>query len=145
MDMSTTLSLPEMTLPQHNLTRYIRVGLSVVDGVMVWRLRRLVLGVIPLGWTEITVPVGEVTSLRLQDWTFRPLRILAALAVVVAAAVLTPWYVTVPVIIVGLWIGFVGIGPSLQATTDDGAEHRVAVCFGHRFDAELFIEAIRRD
>ena len=63
--MTSAPKLPEMILPQHNLTRYVRVGLSVTDGVMIWRLRRLVLGVLPFGSRELRLPVARVASMRL--------------------------------------------------------------------------------
>ena len=140
--MTSSLRLPEMILPQHNLTRYVRVGLSVTDGIMVWRLRRLVLGVMPIGSRQIRVPVAQVTSMRLQDWTMRPWRWPFTIGLIVAAALFTPWWVMTPLILIGAWASFVSIGPSLRVTTIDGAVHRAAVCFGHRLDAELFVEAV---
>ena len=140
--MTSSLTLPEMILPQHNLTRYLRVGLSVTDGTMIWRLRRLVLGVMPFGSREVRVPVARVASMRLQNWTMRPWRWSFTVGLIVAAALLTPWWVMTPLILLGAWTSFVSIGPSLQVTTIDGAAHRAAVCFGHRIDAELFIEAV---
>jgi len=140
--MTSAPKLPEMILPQHNLTRYVRVGLSVTDGVMIWRLRRLVLGVLPFGSRELRLPVARVASMRLQDWTMRPWRWPFAIGLIVAPALLTPWWVMTPLILIGAWASFVSIGPSLQVTTIDGETRRAAVCFGHRLDAELFIEAV---
>lgn len=140
--MTSSLSLPEMILPQHNLTRYVRAGLSVTDGTMLWRLRHLVLGVLPFGSREVRIPVARVASMRLQDWTMRPWRWPFTVGLIVAAALLTPWWVMTPLVLIGAWTSFVSIGPSIQVITIDGATHRAAVCFGHRIDAELFIEAV---
>jgi hypothetical protein len=135
-------SLPEMLVPQHGLTRYIRVGLSVEDGIMIWRRPRRILGVIPFGRHVIRIPVEDVESMRIRDLSVRWWRLPIPVAIVVAAALLTPWQLMVPLILFGAWTGFVSFGPYLEAATRDGTAHRVAVCFGHRIDAELFIEAV---
>jgi hypothetical protein len=137
-----SLTVPEMILPQHSLTRYVRVGLSVTDGTMVWRLRRLVLGVVPFGSREVRVPVARVASMQLHDRTMRPWQWVFTVGLIAAAALFTPWWVMTPLILLGVWAGLVSIGPSLRVTTIDDAVHRAAVCFGHRIDAELFIEAV---
>ena len=45
-DRAVPAGLPETRLPQHNLTRYIRVRLEVSDGVLRWQLPRTLLGVV---------------------------------------------------------------------------------------------------
>ena len=120
------LSLPEMLIPQHNLTRYIRVGLSAEDGVMIWRRPRRILGVIPFGSREIRIPVDEIDSMRIQNRTIRWWRLPIPIAIIVTAATLTPWQLMVPLILFGAWTAFVSFGPFLEAETRDGAAQRVA-------------------
>lgn len=140
--MTSALRLPEMILPQHNLTRYIRVGLSAENGAMVWRVPRRIFGVIPIGTRVVRIPVDEVSEMRIQDLTVRPWRLPIPIALAVGAALFTPWWAMVPLMLAALWMAFVSFGPFMEATTRDGRRHRVAVCFGHRLDAELYIEAV---
>jgi hypothetical protein len=72
----------------------------------------------------------------------RPFRLLAGVAIVVAPFVLAWWWAAVPMVLVGLWVALVSLGPQLEVVTVAGARHRAAVCFGHQMDAEIYVEAV---
>jgi hypothetical protein len=138
---STNRNLPPMTIPQHGLTRYLRVRLEVDDGVLRWEQPRTVLGVVPVGHRRVAVPLEQVTSLRLQRPGRRPIRLAAGLLMMGLPAFFLPWWAAVPVIILGGWVTLVALGPALRADTVAGKHYHTGVCFGHQFDADLFIEA----
>lgn len=136
-----TASLPPMTLPQHGLTRYLRVRLAVADGSLQWALPRALLGIVPLGVRQVRVPLGDVRSARL-GMVVRPLRLLAGVACIAVPLILTLWWLAVPAALLGLWVILVSFGPHLEVVTRTGARHRAGVCFGHRIDAELYLAGV---
>ena len=123
--MTTIGSLPPILVPQHNLARYRRVRLEVTDGVFRWDEPRTVLGIIPVGR-------------RAGRWATS----LLAVAAAVVGFLLLPWWLAVPLLLVALWVLVVSTGPYLEARTLSGGRRRVAVCFGHKIDAELFMAGL---
>lgn len=134
--------LSEMRLPQHNLARYLRVRLSVTDGMMVWVVPRTIMGVVPIGVRRLDIPVEDIAAVELHDRTLRPQRLPLAAALIALPPFFAPWWLMVPLILIGAWMLFVSLGPSLEAQTHSGRAHRAAVCFGHKIDAEIFIAAV---
>ncbi len=135
-------SLPPMILPQHGLTRFLRVRLEVQDGALRWMRPRTLLGIVPLGTLRWAMPLGEVDLLRLRRATPRPVRLASGLLLLAVPLFVLPWWVAVPVMLFGAWVLLVSLGPALEVKTTSGKRHRVAVCFGHQIDADLFIEAV---
>ncbi len=138
----SSASVPPMLVPQHNLARYLRVQLEVTDGVLRWRVPRALLGVIPVGARSIGISIAEIRSIRILERTVHPLRLLVGTVLLVAPGFLFPWWVAVIMGMAGLWIVLVSLGPNLEVVTTGNRHHRAAVCFGHRFDAELYIDAV---
>jgi hypothetical protein len=68
--------------------------------------------------------------------------LLVGLGFVVLPWFLVPWWAALPLLILGLWVTLVALGPQLALRTHSGAQHRAAVCFGHQLDAELYIAAV---
>ncbi len=134
--------LSEMQLPQHNLTRHLRVRLSVADGAMVWVAPRTIMGVVPIGVRRLDIPVDDIAAVRLSDRILRPQRLPVAAALIALPPFFLPWWLMVPLIPIGLWMLLVSLGPRLEAETRSGRTHRAAVCFGHKIDAEVFIAAV---
>jgi hypothetical protein len=137
-----TDSVPRTTLPVHGTTRYLRTHLAVVAGVLEWEVPRSVLGIVPLGSRLISVPVREVAAVRMRRMVPHPVRLGIGLVLVVAPWLLLPWWVSLPLLILGLWTLLVAVGPHLEVVTTDGATHRAPICFGHQFDAELYKSAV---
>lgn len=132
---------PPITMPMHGLTRYLKARVEVTEGVLRWEVPRTLLGVVPLGVRRVAVAVAEVGSVRVSR-TVRPLRLVAGVAIVVAPFLLGWWWAAVPMVLVGLWVTLVSLGPQLEVVTVAGARHRAAICFGHQIDAEVYIEAV---
>ena len=134
--------LPPMLVPQHNLARYLRVRLEVLDGILRWLAPRTILGIVPIGTKRFELPVAEVAAMRISR-VVRPLHLVLGLACVVVPFVLGwRWFAVIPMVILGLWLILIGFGPRLEVLTRAGRRHRVAVCFGHALDAELFIAGV---
>lgn len=136
------LSLPPMLLPQHGLARFLRVELEVDAGVLRWRRPRTVLGVLPLGVSRLEMPLADISNLHLQTRPLRPGRLAAGFLLVALPFFFLPWWMALLLVISGVWVILVSLGPQLEVTTASGKRHRAAVCFGHQFDADLFIEAV---
>jgi hypothetical protein len=141
MDETNRMSLPPIIVPTHGLTRYLRVRLGVTDGVMWWEVPRTILGVVPAGVRRIDVPVDDVGSLQVHR-TVRPFGVLVGVALLVTPLVLGWWWLALPMGVFGLWVILVALGPRLEVETGAGRRETAAVCFGHQFDAELFIDAV---
>ncbi len=134
------VQVPPLTLPVHSLTRYLRSRFAVVDGELRWDVPRTLLGIVPVGVDHITVPIVDVREVRVHT-AVRPVRLLIGGTLIVLPLVVAPWWVAAPVAIVGGWVGLASIRLHLEAETI-GASHHAGVCFGHRFDAELYADAV---
>ncbi len=134
-------NLPPMILPQHGLTRYLRIRLEVDNGVLRWECPRTILGIVPLMRRQWSVPIGSLRSLQLRQPVLRPVRLAAGLTLIVLPWFLVPWWAAGPLLVLGLWVTLVSLGPALEIATA-GKRHRAGVCFGHQFDADLFVEAV---
>lgn len=132
---------PPITVPMHNLTRYLRAQIAVVDRLVTWELPRTLLGLVPIGHRHVTVPVADVKSLAVGR-NLRPLRLTVGLGAVVGPWFFLPWWASLPLLVIGLWIVLVALGPQLVLVTRSGRKHRAEVCFGHQLDAELYIEVV---
>lgn len=137
-----TDSVPRTTLPVHGSTRYIRTYIEVDDGVVKWEVPRTVLGMIPAGSRFIEVPVADVVSVRMRRAVPHPLRLFAGAGLVFFPWFVLPWWLSIPVLILGLWTILIALGPHLQLETKDGSVHRAPVCLRHSLDAELYIAAL---
>ncbi len=134
--------LPPLLLPQHGLTRYLRVRLGVEDGELRWERPRTLLGIVPLGTRRLAVPLGELSSLRLRRSTPRPVRLTIGVLLIGLPFALVPWWLALPLLLIGVWVTLVALGPGLEIVTSAGRRRNAAVCFGHEFDADLFVEAV---
>lgn len=137
-----TDSVPRTTLPVHGSTRYIRTYIEVDDGVIRWEVPRTVLGMIPIGSRFIEVPIAEVISVEMRRVVPHPVRLLVGVALVIAPWFFLPWWVSVPMLLLGLWTILIALGPHLELATKSGKVHRAPVCPRHSLDAELYIAAI---
>ncbi len=133
--------IPRTVLPTHNLTRYLRLKMEVNDGVLRWEVPRALFGIIPIGTHRLALPVAEVESATIGR-AARPLLLVLGLAAIAVPPFFTPWWVMVPMILLGVWLTLVSLGPRLEVWTVTGERHRAPVCFGHQFDADLFAEAV---
>jgi hypothetical protein len=133
--------VPETRIPQHNLARHLRVRLGASDGMLRWQVPRALAGIVPIGTKRISVPIGEIESIGVGR-TLRPLRLLIGVAAVVVPPFLAPWWVSVPLVLCGLWVILVALGPHLQVETHAGRRYRAGVCFSHQIDAELYLGAV---
>ncbi len=127
----------------HGLTRYLRAEVEVTDGVMAWQMPRTLLGVLPIGARRVAVPIAEVESIAVSR-TVRPLRLAVGLAGVILPWFFLPWWAALPLLVLGLWVALVALGPQIEAVTTSGAKYRAEVCFGHQFDAELYMDVVRQ-
>ena len=139
--MTGSAQAPPIRVPTHNLTRYLRATVEVSDHVVRWAVPRTILGVIPVGLRQVAVPVDDVASIGVGR-TVRPLRLLVGLAGAILPWFFLPWWASLPVTVVGLWIVLVALGPQLLLTTRSNERHRAPVCFGHQLDAELYIAVV---
>ncbi|MBN2114395.1 MAG: hypothetical protein JW785_09740 [Acidimicrobiia bacterium] len=130
-----------MTLPVHGLVRYLRADLGAGDGRLRWKVPRAILGIIPAGARRVEVPVAEVESTRLGR-AVRPVSFLAGLAGIALPFFFLPWWAALPILLVGLWVVLVSLGPRLEVRTRAGKRHRVNVCFSHQLDADLYVAAV---
>ena len=89
--------LPQITLPMHGSTRYLRVRLEVRDGMLRWEVPRVFLGLVPVGRRCVVIPVEEVGSVVVRRM-IRPL-----LLAIGAAAIAGP-------LVVGILVGRVVVG-----------------------------------
>jgi hypothetical protein len=133
--------VPPITVPVHRLARYMRVRLEVADGVVRWEMPRALLGVIPVGVRHVAVPVADVQSLRVRR-AVRPVNLMAGIACVVVPMVFGLWWLLLPMLILGVWVILVSLGPRLDVVARSGSEGRASVCFSHQLDAELYMAAV---
>ncbi|NQV08025.1 hypothetical protein HQ535_15925, partial [bacterium] len=113
-------SLPEMTVPMHNLTRYLRARVAVFGGVMTWQIPRTLLGIIPIGQRKVEVPVGEIRSLKMNGRTMHPISSLVGMVAVATPWFFLPWQGALLILIIGLWVLVVSLGPGIEASTRRG-------------------------
>jgi hypothetical protein len=132
---------PPITIPVHGLVRYAHTRVEATDGAVRWDVPRTVLGVIPIGVRRIEVPVGDVGSLTVGR-AIRPFRLLVGVVLMVAPWFFVPSWAALLMLMFGLWVALVSLGPQLQLVTRSGVHHRAAVCFGHQIDADLYIAAV---
>jgi hypothetical protein len=137
-----TIQAPPITIPTHQLTRYLRVRVSVVDHQLQWDVPKTLLGVMPMGARQVMIPVGEVQSIDMGR-TVRAVPLIVGIALIAAPWVLLPWWFALPVAIVGLWVAIVALGPQLVVTTRSGKRPSAAVCFGHQLDADLYMDVVK--
>jgi hypothetical protein len=137
-----TIQAPPITIPTHQLTRYLRVRVAVVDEELQWEVPTTLLGVVPVGVKQVTIPVGEVQSIDMGR-TVRAGPLPIGIAMIVAPWIFLPWWVALPVAVAGLWVAVVALGPQLVVVTRSGGRHRAAVCFGHQFDADLYMDVVK--
>lgn len=136
--------LPRLTLPQHGLTRYVHTRVEMVDRVLGIDAPRTLLGIVPMGTRRVEVPLADLVSLEVRGFgrRIRVVRLLVGLSLVIGGPVLTPWWIAGPLVLLGLWIALVSLGPKLEVVTRAGVTHRVPVCSSHQLDADLFIRAV---
>ena len=132
---------PPMTVPVHGLTRYLRVTVAVIDRVVRWTVPRTVAGIVPIGMRRVTVPIEDVQRISIGR-AFHPVRLLLGLAAMVAPWFLLPWWLAVPLLILGGWVVLTTLGPHLILSRRSGRTHRAAVCYDHQFDAELYVDVV---
>ncbi len=135
-------SVPRMTLPVHGTARYIRTHLQVDDGILKWEVPRTLLGMIPTGSRRIDVPLKQVEAVNMRRFAPHPLRIAIGLGLAVAPWFYLPWWLSVPLLILGVWTVLIALGPHFEVVTKDGRKHRSPVCFDHSLDAELYKAAV---
>ena len=136
------IQAPPITIPTHGLTRYLRVRVAVIDHNLRWELPTTLLGVLPVGTRQLSIPVGEVQSIDMGR-TARPIPLMFGVAMMAAPWMILPWWIALPVALAGLWVTMVAMGPQLLVVTRSGDRHRAAVCFGHQFDADLYMDVVR--
>ena len=139
--MTGPVQAPPIRVPTHNLARYLRVTVEVSGNTVRWEVPRTILGLIPAGLRLVAVPIDEVASIR-TGRTVRPVRLLIGLAGVIVPWFFLPWWVSLLLLVVGLWMILVALGPQLILTTHDDTTHSAPVCFGHQLDAELYIAIV---
>ena len=139
--MTGSVQAPPIRVPTHNLTRYSRTTVEVSDNTVRWRVPRTILGLVPAGVRLVAVPIDDVASIRVSR-TVRPLRLLVGLAGVVLPWFFLPWWVSLPLLILGLWVVLVALGPQLILTTKKHERYQAPVCFGHQLDAELYMSVV---
>ena len=139
--MTGSVQAPPIRVPTHNLTRYSRTTVEVSDNTVRWEVPRTILGLVPVGTRQVAVPVDDVVSIRVGR-AVSPLRLVIGLAGVILPWFFLPWWASLPLLLLGLWIVLVALGPQLMLATQDGKTHRAPVCFGHQLDAELYISVV---
>jgi hypothetical protein len=128
-------------VPTHNLTRYLRTTVEVSDNTVRWEVPHTILGLFPVGNRQVVVPVDDVASIRVGR-RVRPLRFLIGLGGAILPWFFLPWWASLLLLIVGLWIVLVALGPQLILATHKSETHQAPVCFGHQLDAELYISVV---
>ncbi len=139
--MTGSVQAPPIRVPTHNLTRYLRTTVEVSDNTVRWAVPRTILGLVSAGIRLVAVPVRDVASIRVARMV-RPFRLLIGLAGVVLPWFFLPWWVSLPLLVLGLWVALVALGPQLILTTQREEKHQAPVCFGHQLDAELYISVV---
>jgi hypothetical protein len=138
---TTSAQLPEMRLPMHGITRYLRVRIEVDEGVLRWAVPRALFGLIPIGVQHIAAPVSTLRSVGVR-MVVTTHRLLTGLAVAAIPWFFLPWWWSLPITLVGAAIALTSIGPHLEATTREGRRLCAPVCQGHKIDAELYADGL---
>ncbi len=138
---SARQQVPWMTVPTHRLTRYLRVGLEVADGVLRWDVPRTLLGVVPVGTRHVSLPVVDVRSLQVHR-VVRWVNLVVGAACIVVPLVFGLWWFAAPMAVFGIWVILVSLGPQLDVVTESGMTGHASVCFSHQLDAELYMAAV---
>ena len=129
-------SLPRITVAQSRMTPYLRAWIEVSDGMLRWQVTRALFGVLPIGMGDVEVPIASVRVVRVLR-VGRPLwRLIVALAAGVLLVVVFRW-ISVPIVLIGVWLTMVSFRPHLEVETVAGARHRAAFCLDAQLDAEL--------
>jgi len=137
-----TNSVPRTTLPVHGTTRYIRTHLQVDDGLLRWEVPRTLLGMVPAGSRLIEVSLTDVADLRMRRVVPHPIRLIVGAACVIVPWFFVPWWLSVPLLMLGLWTILIAVGTHLELETKSGRLYRSPICFGHSLDAELYMAAV---
>jgi len=135
------MQAPQIAVPVHGLTRYLRTKLEATDGVLRWEVPRTLLGVVPIGVRHVSVPVANVLSQQVGRGV-RPFNLVAGAACIAVPLILGLWWAAVPLVIFGAWVVLVSLGPRLEVVTHTGTEHHANVCLSHQIDAELYMAAV---
>ncbi len=134
-------TVPTTTLPVHPLTRYLKVKLGVANGVVQWTVPQALAGVLPIGRTTVEIPLADVDSVAVK-LRLRPFDLMLGSAAVAAPLILGWGWLGAPVVVIGAWITLASFNQYVVADVAGGSAHRAPVCFGHRFDAELYRDAV---
>jgi hypothetical protein len=135
------LDVPPMTVPAHNLARWIHSKLEVRNGMMRWEVPRTIVGLVPVGKRLIEVPAADISHIRMGR-AVRPLGLTAGILAILLPLWLGWGWWAVLTIPLGLWTILVALGPRMEATTHTGRAYRADVCFGHAIDADLYMAAV---
>ncbi len=139
--MSGQVQAPPIRVPTHNLTRYLRTTIEVSDNTVRWTVPRTILGLMRIGLRLVAVPVDDVVSIRVGR-AVSPLRLVIGLGGAILPWFFLPWWAALPLLLLGLWVTLVALGPQLILATQRNETHRAPVCFGHQLDAELYISVV---
>lgn len=134
--------LPEMRLPVHGITRYLRVRIEVDDGVVRWAVPRALVGLIPIGVRRVAAPVSTLRSVGVRR-VVTTHRLLTGLVVAASPWFFLRWWWSLPITLVGAAIALTSIGLHLEVNTREGRRLCAPVCEGHRIDAELYADGLR--
>jgi len=137
-----TGSVPRTTMPIHGTTRYIRTHLAVKNGVLKWEVPQTFLGMFQIGSRMVDIPMSDVATVDVRRFVIHPFRLAVGLALVITPWVFLPWWLSVPLLILGLWAILNTLGPHLEVVTKAGPVRRAPICFGHSLDAELYQAAV---
>jgi len=118
-DESAPGRLPPMTLPVNNLARYLRTELGAEGGRLQWKVPRAILGIIPAGTRRVEVPVAEIAATRIGR-AVRPVSFVAGLAGIAVPFFFFPWWAALPILLVGLWVLIVSLGPASRCGPGPG-------------------------
>lgn len=132
---------PPIRVPTHGLTRYLRATVEVTAGVVRWVVPRTLLGLVPIGNREVAVPIEQVEGIRVGK-AIRPFRLATGLALAVVPWPYLPWWAAAVLLLLGIWVVLVALGPQLMLVTHNHKTHRTPVCFDHQLDAELYVAAV---
>ena len=135
-------SVPRITLPVHGTTRYVRTHLAVDEGVLRWEVPRTLLGMVPVASRSIEVPLDQIEDLALRRIVPHPFRLAVGAALVSLPWLFFAWWLSLPLLLLGLWAILTTLGPHLELHTKTGVVHRSPVCFAHSLDAELYMAAV---
>ncbi|MBI5156869.1 MAG: hypothetical protein HZA58_02510 [Acidimicrobiia bacterium] len=139
---TASVRLPEMRLPVHGITRYLRVRIEVDDGVLRWAVPRALLGLVPIGVRHVSAPVSTLRSVGVRR-VVTTHRLLTGLVVAAIPWFYLRWWWSLPITLVGAAIALTSIGLHLEVTTGKGRRLCAPVCEGHKIDAALYADGLR--